>query len=272
VGGEGVLSELFTYLTTPCPRHVREMGYLYEAIAMRGRHRRRAASWKAHLENSRTAVLAAAGACREHDAVVILGSGLLLDVPLDELSAAFRQVILVDIVHLRPARRQARRFVNVRLEHYDVSTIATRLFERVKKGGHDLPEPVTADFAFAPAPSLVVSLNILSQLPVIPSRFVRRYLPAVGDEALQAWSRRIVRAHRAGLAALACEVCLIADYAYAQESREGSRETGSTLFGLDLPEPQTRWRWPIAPRGELSRHYARELEVGVWSMGDKRRL
>lgn len=243
------------------------MGYLYEAIALRGRYRRCAAAWAAHLENSRAAVLAAAHACREREAAVILGSGLLLDVPLEELSAAFKQVILVDIVHLAEARRRARRFANVRLAHGDLSTIAARLFEQRNKGGQALPEPVTPDLAFAPGPSLVVSLNILSQLPVIPGRFVHRHLPSVGDEALQAWSGRIVERHRAGLAALGCQVCLIADYAYVRHDRDGSRQTGSTLFGLALPDPQSSWRWSMAPRGELSRRHAEERAVGVWSMG-----
>jgi hypothetical protein len=247
------------------------MGYLYEAIAMRSRYRRRAASWEAHLENSRAAVLSAAQCCRERKAAVILGSGLLLDVPLAELCACFEQVILVDIVHLPEARRYARRFDNVRLENYDISTLALRLFEQMKTAGHALPEPVTADFCFGPAPSFVVSLNILSQLPVIPGRFVRRHNPAADEEALQAWSRRIVEAHRASLTALGCDVCLIADYAYVQHGRDGSRQSGSTVYGLVLPDPQTTWPWPIAPRGELSRHFAKELEVGVWSTGPNRR-
>ena len=260
-----MLSELFTYLTTPCPRFVRRMGYLYEAIAMRGRSRRCAASWNEHLEKSRAAVLAAAHACRAREAAVILGSGLLLDVPLAELCAAFKQVILVDIVHLPAVRRRVRRFANARLENYDISTLALRLFETMKTAGQPLPEPLTADFAFVSAPSLVVSLNILSQLPVIPGRFVRRHMPAVGDQDLHAWCRRIVEAHRASLAALACDVCLIGDYAYVQHGTDGSREAGSTLYGLALPEPQATWRWQIAPLGELSRHEAKELEVGVWS-------
>lgn len=242
------------------------MGYLYETIAMRGRSRRCAASWKEHLEKSRAAVLAAAQACRAREAAVILGSGLLLDVPLAELSAVFKQVILVDIVHLPAVRKYVRRFANVRLENYDISTLALRLFETIKTAGHTLPEPVTADFASVSAPSLVVSLNLLSQLPVIPGRFVRRHLPAVADQDLQAWSRRIVETHCASLAALSSDVCLIGDYAYVEYSRDGSREAGSTLYGLALPDPQSTWLWPIAPRGELSRHAAKELEVGVWAL------
>ncbi|MBI5895887.1 MAG: hypothetical protein HZB24_07775, partial [Desulfobacterales bacterium] len=202
----------------------------------------------------------------ERQVAVILGSGLLLDVPLAELSAAFEQVILADIVHLPEVRRYVRRFANVRLEDYDISTIARRLFENMKTDGRMLPEPVTADFSFVPAPSLVVSLNLLSQLPVIPGRFVRRHLPAVSSEDLQAWSRRLVETHCASLAALACDVCLIADYAYIQHNRGGSMETGSTLYGPALPDPKSTWLWRIAPRGELSRHDAKELKVGVWSM------
>ena len=43
---KAMLAEILTYLTTPCPGYVREMGYLYEAIAVQGRYRRNRASWQ----------------------------------------------------------------------------------------------------------------------------------------------------------------------------------------------------------------------------------
>jgi hypothetical protein len=260
-----VLAELITYLMTPCPRHVRGMGYLYEAIAMRGRFRRCATSWKHHLVQSKAAVLAAAQACLERETAVILGSGLLLDVPLADLAAAFKQVILVDIIHLPQVRRLARRHANVRLENQDISTIAFRLFECLETGQTTLPEPVAMDFSFVPAPSLVVSLNLLSQLPVIPGRCVRQRMPAVGEEALRQWSQRIVETHIATLKDLTCDACLITDHAYVQQGPHGAREAGSTLYGMVLPDPQSSWAWQIAPRGELSRDDAKELKVGMWA-------
>jgi len=260
-----MLFELFTYLATPSPRYVRRMGYLYESIAMRERYRRCGSHWKDHLEHSRIAVLEAAGACRDHGAAVILGSGLLLDVPLAELSDIFQEVVLVDIVHLPQVLKYARRFANVRLVPYDVSTIAAALFEKSRSGGSTLPEPAIADFRLVEATAMVVSLNILSQLAVQPCQYALAHMPGLKENDLQAWCRRIIASHHAALMALPCEACLIADYAYTKHGRRGDLlEGGSTIHGFQLPEPVAGWIWRIAPLGEQSPHYARELSVGVW--------
>jgi len=262
-----MLTELFAYLTTPCPRSVRRMGYLYEAVALRGRYRRCQAHWKDHLERSRRAVLEAAGTCRDHGAAVILGSGLLLDVPLADLAERFQEIVLADIVHLPQARRYARRFGNVKLRTYDVSTVVERLLEHIESGRRELPEPVIDDVGLACAPSLVVSLNILSQLPVLPRHYALAHMPGLQEDVLRDWCLRIIASHHASLRALPCDAYLIADYAYTKRNRRGAvLEEGSTIHGFTLPAPLSGWTWRIAPLGEQSRRYAKELSVGVWRM------
>jgi hypothetical protein len=260
-----MLRELFTYLTTPCPRHVRGMGYLYEAIALRARHARCKDQWRNHLALSRQALLQAAAACRMHGTVVILGSGLLLDVPLHELANMFAEVVLIDIVHLPHIRRYVQRFDNVRLAANDVSFIAARLFEDINNGRPVLPEPATADVRFGTNPSLVISLNILSQLPVLPRRYAKKHMPGLEEDDLEAWCRRIIATHYTALRALSCDVCLIADHGYTKRDRQGAViEAGSTIHGFELPAPASGWTWPVAPLGEESQQYAKELQVGVW--------
>ena len=139
-----MLHEILTYLTTPCPAHVRRLRYLYEIIGMRSRHQRNRAAWQPHLERSRAFVLEAAGRCTDRGAVAVYGAGLLLDVPLAELAARFRRVYLVDIVFLREARRKARRFGNVTLVEHDATNVAAALDRAVRAGRDELPEPGAA--------------------------------------------------------------------------------------------------------------------------------
>ncbi len=263
-----MLSELLTYFTTPCPRYVRRMGYLYEAIAMRERHRRRRADWQQHIASTRRCVLSVARSCRNRERAVVLGAGLLLDVPLNELASMFREVVLADIVFLPEIRRLINSYGNVKLQQCDVTGIAELLFQNVQCGRQALPSDTAPVLpAVEAGTGLVVSLNLLSQLCVIPGRFALKHMPLLHEKYLSDWCGRITALHYAAMASLPGDVCLIADHAFAKYDRQGHiAERGSTLYGLDLPEPDDSWTWMVAPFGEESQYLSKELHVGAWYM------
>src|SRR5580704_10230849 len=93
-------------LLTPCPRPVRALGYLREAIGIYGRFRRCRDYWREHIERCRFIIQNGLSRCSERRKAVVLGAGLLHDVPLAELASSFREVLLVDIVHPFRSRRQ----------------------------------------------------------------------------------------------------------------------------------------------------------------------
>src|SRR5205823_2719658 len=116
-----MFAELLERLLTPCPRPIREIGYLRELINIRKRSRQCAAAWQPHFENVRNTIRAAIARCPQRRKAVILGSGWLNDVPLAELADAFREVALVDVLHPFAVRRAVRRRPNVRLLTADVT-------------------------------------------------------------------------------------------------------------------------------------------------------
>jgi hypothetical protein len=259
--------ELYTYLTTPCPQYVRHMDYLSEAIAMRGRHRRNRIAWQPHLEQTRQAILSAAGKSRNRGKIVVLGSGLLLDVPLEELSAAFHEVVLLDIVFLPEVYKRVKRYNNVRLVQQDVTNMAQKLYENIKSGHHGLPKSAPAVPDIDENTGLVISLNILSQLWVMPRAYALKMLRNLDEEVVDDWCKQITGSHYAFLQSLICPVCLIADHAFVKRDQEGRLVSqGSTIAGLALPEPEASWTWNIAPLGGKERFFAKELKVGVWRM------
>jgi hypothetical protein len=259
-----MLSELYTYLATPCPQYVRHMDYLSEAIDMRKRYQRNRAAWQPHLENTRRFVLAAAERCGNRSRVVILGAGLMLDVPLEELASMFREVVLADIVFLPEVRRAVKRYGNATLVRHDVTNMARRLHENILRGVRELPEaapgiPIDGDTG------LVVSLNILSQLWVVPRAYALRKLTLIDEEQLDGWCRQVVESHHAFLLSLPCSVCLVADHEFVKRDREGTVVgRASTICGLTLPTPHASWTWNIAPMGEDRPYLSKELNVGAW--------
>ena len=262
-----MLYELFTSLTTPCPQYVRHMDYLHEIIEMKSRYRRNRAAWEPHLENTRRFVLSSAQGCRNRNKAVVLGSGLLLDVPLRELSSMFREVVLLDVVLLPEVIKSARKYDNVRIIQHDVTNVARRLHENIYCGVYELPEASPSIPEIDVDTGLVVSLNILSQLWVIPRVYALKKLRNLDEDRLDDWCRQIVASHYAFLTSLPCQVCLIADHEFIQRDWQMTIiSRGSTISGFNLPKPDASWSWNIVPlgRGDDRRFLSKELNVGAW--------
>ncbi len=262
-----MLSEFFTYLTTSCPRYVRHMDYLSEAIAMRERYRRNLNAWQPHLEHSRRFILDAASRCRERSKVVVLGAGLLLDVPLAELSKMFREVVLLDIVLLPDISREVKKYCNATVIQNDVTNMAEKLYNNIQKGVRGLPEAAPEISPLFDNAGLVVSLNILSQLWVMPRVYALGKLPRIDEEKLDDWCRQIVESHYAFLLSFSCPVCLIADHEFIKRDREGAIVgRGTTVAGFPLPEPHASWTWNIVPLCGDGQYASKELTVGAWHL------
>ncbi len=258
------LDDIYASLTTFCSPYLRHMGYLKEAIAMRGRARVRRNSWQSHLDNTRRFVLSSAARLKTRNKALVLGSGLLLDLPLQELSSLFREVILADVVCLPEARREIRKYGNVSVIEHDVTGIAERLYLNRHRGVRELPEPETPTLPVNA--DLVVSLNILSQLWVIPRAYVLSEYSGVDKDRLEEWCSEISAAHDRMLRQASCPVCLVADHAFVQRDKAGVvRSRGSTIGSLVVQDPEESWTWLIDP-GEKNRQDAvsKELLVGAW--------
>ena len=262
-----MFSELIAHITTPCPQYVRHMDYLSETIAMRGRYRRNRTAWQPHLEHTRRVVLSAAEKSRNRGKVVVLGAGLLLDVPIEELSTMFREVVLLDIVFLPEVRRSVKHYGNVTLVQRDVTNMAQKLYENIQQGLSELPEAAPLVPEIDGSTGLVVSLNILSQLWVVPRAYALRKRASLDEDCVDEWCGRIVASHYDFLQSMSCDTCLVADHEFVKRDREGRLVSkSSTLFGLALPAPDVSWTWNIMPPGRGRRYISKELNVGAWQM------
>lgn len=262
-----MLFDLYTSLTTACSPYVRNMGYLSETIDMRTRARANQQAWQPHLDATQQFILSAARRCQDKGKVVILGSGLLLDLPLAALSAMFREVALKDVVCLPGTRKELKRYANVTFAEHDVTGVAEQLYRNGVQGLSELPEPLFSRPDDEQDAGLVVSLNILSQLWVIPRTFASQRMRRLAPDRVDEWCGRITEAHYASLRSLSCPVCLIADHGFIKRDGSGAIiSRGSTIGGLVLPEPDESWTWNIAPLSSRSRDLSKELIVGAWDV------
>lgn len=95
-----MLGELWRYWTTFAPERVRKFGYLQRLIAVEFRAKRCAEAWEPHLRNCRHMIIKAADLCERQGTCVVIGSGLLLEVPLSALASRFDHIYLVDIFYM----------------------------------------------------------------------------------------------------------------------------------------------------------------------------
>lgn len=226
--------------------------FIRYSVNLWSRAGRCAKDWAEHEEMSRNAIRAAAAGLRQKRTAVVLGSGLLRDVPIEELARSFDTVVLVDLVHLASVRLwlTAKGYRNVRLIERDLSG-----YDELAAGGE--PEPL-GFLRSVPYLDFVVSANLLSQI----GRGVKRRHEAEAGGTAADTVERLIAAHLDGLSGLACQHCLVTDVSYAVIDRNGkTHEEADLLYGIAPPPAKAAWTWPLAPLGEESRDYRIEHRV-----------
>jgi hypothetical protein len=185
---------------------------------------------------------------------------LLLDVPLEDLSKMFREVILVDVVHPLSAYMTAAYYRNVRLIRADVSATAAELAKIAKDPAAPLPRAAPKLFCEDPEVDYVASVNLLSQLPYIPSLYLERH-PRSADE-VNAYARELIESHLNYLRLLPGMVTLITDVEKLQLDPDGTVvDRFDILYGVDLPWQATEWIWEHVPLNHLSPDFAYHRRV-----------
>ncbi len=251
-----MLSETFKYLTTPCASDLKSMGYLTELIALEARFQRCQTAWQPHLDQTKSVITDAISATERREKAVVLGAGILSDIPIKTLSESFEAVALVDVCFLRQTRKLAKPYANIEWLDCDITGIAAPSYTWAPKSADTdkLPLPSIPSNLLLDDADLVISANILSQLPLIPTAFVRKTNAALSEDTLSRFSQDIVKNHMAFLATCPGTVCLVTEIERQVCDRSNVIETEDPLFGVDLKIDGPEWFWDLAPKGEMSKN------------------
>lgn len=243
-----MLAEAIHYLLTPASRRARRLGYVTGSVALWARGRRCRAAWADHERRSRAVVAGVVERLPRRRTALVLGSGLCRDVDVPFLAARFASVVLVDVVHPASVRLALRGIGHLRFVEADLTGFADLLDGRPGPRGAPL-----AAFAADPRIDLVVSANLLSQLPLTPMDRVEE-TPSLHPAGAEAFGAAIVAGHLADLAGFGADVrvVLLTDVEMVERDPAG-RETDriDLMRGVALPPPAESWDWPVAPAGEL---------------------
>lgn len=246
-----MLAEILAWVLTPATLDARRTGHLTAAVSLWSRGHRCRRAWVEHEARCHAVVARAVDGLDRRRTCLVLGSGLVADVPLDLLARSFEKVVLIDVVHLWPARWKARRRANVELRTLDLTGTTDLLLGRAT----GLSDPFSR-LAAEPAVDLVISANCLSQLALQPvDRLGRLKSPMKRRHA--ELGRRIIESHLAGLARFSGRVCLLTDSMGIDVDASGREiEHRDLLEGVALPKADEDWDWDLAPLGEQADDHA----------------
>ena len=226
--------------------------FINSSVSLWSRATRCASAWRPHEENCLSFVSETIDGLRQRRTAVVLGSGLVRDVPVEALARAFDTVVLVDLVHLSSVRLwlTAKRLGNVRLVHRDLSGLQDALAGK-------RPEPLSF-LRQVPYLDLVVSANLLSQIGVGAERSLEQGKRAAPSEIVP----ELIAAHLRGLRDIPCATVLMTDISYRVLGRSGEVQASADLMhGVSLADVDARWPWPVVPFGEESSDYRIVHEV-----------
>ena len=229
------------------------------------RYLRESSQWQKHLEKTRN-FISDSFTHTEAETVAVMGSGWLLDVPLDYLVQRFRHVYLVDIHHPVQIRKLTESMKQVELIEADLTGGAIEKIWQYSRESliADQDElvldqiPLDPPLAHIQADALI-SVNLLNQLDIILCDYLLKQKPFQQEEltpfraAIQAFHLDWISKKPA---------CLVTDILEEVVDKNGVKSSKALLY-THLPKAmrQDRWWWDFDSQGTYHPGSRTRMEV-----------
>ena len=230
------------------------MGFFDDQSGILRRYKREREGWDEHLQNTRKFVIEAMQG-KNNKSAAVLGSGWLLDVPIEEMSHYFEKVYLYDLRHPTAVKKQIKPLNNVELCVCDISGFAASVYQYTKQYRNSKTRPpiyeiqpqvetqcITSLHLDLSGFDFVFSCNILNQLDILLIDYMSQVLDLSHEETTI--FRNIVQQYHINLLPQN-RSCLVADYeevTFTPDGKEIARRKS-----VDHPITQRtdakRWTW-----------------------------
>lgn len=245
-----MLLEWIEYLRTRSNKTAKEWGYTYQNVALKFRSSRCKQAWQSHIDECHQLIREELELVKPKT-VMVLGSGLLLEVPIDDLLARVEKIYLVDLVHSAKIRKLAQKHSKIELIERDLSSLLG--FLKKGLGAFELksiPWDKLPDWSL-PKVDLVISANLMSQIPLI----ISESLP-MSTSVYNTFARRLRDQHVQRVCAQGERGLLFADFETRYIDRSGKQlKLEDYKVSMIKFEYIKEWLWEISPYGETSKDY-----------------
>lgn len=234
-------------------RILTRMGYYNYQNGLILRHLNQEGGWDDHLEQSRQLVLKAIDLYKPRK-ISVLGSGWLLEMPLEEIINSVEKICLVDIVHPPAVIEQTAGIKNIELVYEDLTG---GLIEEVWNKAHkysflkklkSLESINIKEYAPVTDPGMVISLNVLTQMESLIVDFLKKK-SKIPDDEYNTFKKKIQKNHIDFLARH--NSVLISDISEIITGKSGLVSAIPTLM-TELPQCKYKeeWTWNFDPHGD----------------------
>ena len=233
-------------------RMLHKLGYYNYHNAILHRHINQGGGWDSHLEQCRNFIIKALDFFKP-DKVTVLGSGWLLDLPLAEMVEKTREICLIDVIHPPGVISQVGSIDKVALLEEDVTGgLIEEVWQKAGKYSffnkmQSLEDIIVPEYKPLNDPGMVISLNILTQLEILPVAFIKKR-SVIKDEEFNRFRGEIQKKHIDFLKKH--KSVLISDYSEVFTDKSGKSTTIPTMV-TDLPPAQfsENWTWKFEQTG-----------------------
>ena len=240
---------------------IRKMRFLSDQEGIMNRYLRESANWQSHLQNTQNFIMESFRDSNP-ETVAILGSGWLLDLPLENLVHRFKTLLLVDIHHPVQVKNRIKDYKNVALQEIDITGGGIEFAWRLQKNNDHNSIRSQLDSLELQAPKLMlepdafISLNILNQLDIMLVDFIKDNLNFDDSDEISLLRQKIQQFHIEWISQK--KGCLISDVEEENIYDDGT-VTKQSLQHTRLPDSfrSQNWVWDF----DLSGYYHRGIQT-----------
>ena len=223
------------------------MGFLKDQEGIITRYINEEGNWEAHLRHTKGFITDVVKKYKP-ESVSILGSGWLLDVPIEFLAANCKSICLYDIRHPAQIRHRLRRFKNVAFVECDLTGgFISEIFNTVelfRKTQKKVPVEDLKLNNFIPDPETdyTISVNLLNQLDILIIDYLKKF-SIYSDPEIEKIRARIQNSHIGSMKPGSS--LLITDYQEILFDTNNKQVDKHSLVYTKLPEGKSRkyWDW-----------------------------
>jgi hypothetical protein len=238
--------DTYTSIKSSVPKKiVRKMGIRSDQEGILQRYILEGSNWNEHLRNTKQAIIDFVKE-KEPKSLALLGSGWLLDIPMQFLADRMQEVILYDIRHPRAARDKYAKLPNVLFLEADLSGgLIEATFRLCRHKPKLTPQEVIIELLNTPVnlpieTDYLASVNLLNQLDILIIDYLKKFYDFPADIMNQL--RKTIQSNHLRMLKPG-QACLITDVEEIHINDQGIPVEKVPLIFCELPAGHNLKSW-----------------------------